>query len=313
MKTVEAAGAVVLRRAEDRGGGERTTGQPGRGDRQEVVLVHRPSYDDWSLPKGKLEAGELLPTAAVREVGEETLTRIVLGSPLDRTTHQSGKSTRKRVSWWRGTAVGSLPAAEVDHDHDGTPEVDEISWLPVDRAEKRLSYDQDREVLAQSLEQPVTTPLIIVRHAKAVNRKDWDGTDAERPVRPRGRVQSRRLVPLLTAYGVSQLFTSPWQRCISTLQPYALHTKITSTRLPILNEDEGSDDPAGVAAAMDAIREQTVVGHTPTVVCGHRPVLPHMLAALDLPTHPLSTAECVVLHLTDVAEVHAVEYHRPRA
>lgn len=303
MKIVQAAGAVVLRRAP-------SNPEPVEG--HEVLLIHRPQYDDWSLPKGKLEPGEAQPTAAVREVGEEALTRITLSSPLDRTSYRLGKSTEKQVAWWRGVATGELPPADLDHDHDGLPEVDEIAWLPVEQAQERLSYDQDRELLDQGLAQPVTTPLIIVRHAKAINRKDWDGSDAARPLRPRGRVQSRRLIPLLAAYGITRLFTSPWQRCIGTLQPYALHDRISATQLPILNEDEGSDDPDGVAAAMDAIREQTVVGHTPTVVCGHRPVLPHMLAALDLPEHPLSTAECVVLHLTDTAEVHAVEYHRPR-
>lgn len=291
--------------------------RPAAAHRPEVLLVHRPGYDDWTLPKGKLEPGELLPATAVREVGEEARTRIRLHGPLDRTSYKIGKSTDKRISWWRGSAVDGPPLEpELDDHHrlhDGPPEIDEIAWLDADAAVQRLSYQQDRDTVDQALGQPVTTPLIIVRHAKAINRKDWDGTDAARPLRPRGRVQSRRLMPLLAAYGVTALFSSPWQRCVGTLQPYALQTGLTTTLLPILNEDEGSDDPDGVGAAMDALRERAVVEHTPIAVCGHRPVLPHMLAALDIPDHPLSTAECVVIHLTDTAEVHAVEYHRPRA
>jgi 8-oxo-dGTP diphosphatase len=302
MKIIEAAGAAVLR--------------DGPKGRPEVLLVHRPKYDDWSLPKGKIEPGELLPTTAVREVGEEARTLVSLRAPLDRSTRKNGKSSEKHVSWWRGVAVDRppLPPELPDEDgSDGTPEVDEVSWMSVKRARKRLSYDQDRDVLDQALEQPVTTPLVLVRHAKAINRKDWAGSDAARPLRPRGRVQSRRLMPLLAAYGVEQLYSSPWQRCVGTLQPYSLHTKIPTVRLPILNEDEGSDDPDGVGVAIDRLREETVVRRSPAVICGHRPVLPHMLAALDLPVRPLATAECVVVHLTDTAEVHAVEYHRPRA
>ena len=310
MKHIEAAGAVVLRDTSDG---------------QEVLVVHRPRYDDWSLPKGKLDPGETLPQAAVREVAEETGTKIRLLAPLDRIGYRVG-SAAKQVSWWRGLTSAVVPdppgrAERGDDDHDdddhqdsdAVPEVDQISWLSPAEADKRLNYDQDRFVLAQAAAQPITTPLIVVRHAKAINRKDWDGTDAGRPLRPRGRMQSRRLAPLLDAYGVAELITSPWQRCVATLQPYALQHRIRSVTLPILNEDEGSDDPTGVAAAMDEMRERAVVEHRPIAVCGHRPVLPHMLSALDLPERALSTAECVVVHLTDTAEVHAVELHRPRA
>jgi 8-oxo-dGTP diphosphatase len=301
VKTIEAAGAVVLRAAGD--------------GAREVLAVHRPRYQDWSLPKGKLEPGESLPAAAVREVAEETAHSIRLMSPLDDSRHRSSKSAEKRVSWWHGLAVAEAPVELGDPEHpvdESSLEVDQVAWLSLTEAAERLSYQQDRELLAQAAEQPTTTPLIVVRHAKAVSRKDWDGSDPDRPLRARGRVQSRRLVPLLAAYGVQELITSPWLRCAATLQPYSLEAKIRSTALPILNEEEGSDDPDGVAAAIEELRERAVVGHRPIAICGHRPVLPHMLAALDLPARPLATAECVVVHLTDTGEVHAVERHRPR-
>lgn len=301
MRVIQAAGAVVLRHSDDG---------------VEVLAVHRPRYDDWSLPKGKLEAGETAPAAAVREVTEETGLRVRLQSPLDSFSYRTAKGAEKMVSWWRGSVIGDpRPRSACDEadDHPDKLEVDEVGWLSIDEADNRLDYELDRKLLGQALQQPVTTPLIIVRHAKAINRKDWHGTDPDRPLRPRGRVQSRQLIGVLGSYGVGELYTSPWLRCTATLQPYALDSRLSSTALAILNEEEGADNPAGVAEAMDRLRERAVVEHRPIAVCGHRPVLPHMLAALDVPDRELATAECVVVHLTDTAAVHAVEFHRPLA
>lgn len=300
MRAIQAAGAVVLRRS---------------GEAVEVLAVHRPRYDDWSLPKGKLEPGETPPAAAVREVTEETSLRVRLQSPLDSFTYRTPKGADKTVSWWRGTVVGDPRPDPADDeeldDHRELLEVDEVEWLSIDEADNRLDYELDRNLLGQALQQPVTTPLIIVRHAKAISRKDWHGSDPDRPLRPRGRVQSRQLIGVLGSYGVGELYTSPWLRCTATLQPYALDSRLSSTALAILNEEEGSDDPAGVAEAMDQLRERAVTEHVPIAVCGHRPVLPHMLAALDVPERELATAECAVVHLTDTADVHAIEFHRP--
>lgn len=299
MRAIRAAGAVVLRQSDDG---------------IEVLAVHRPRYDDWSLPKGKLEPGETSPAAAVREVTEETSLRVRLQSPLDSFTYRTPKGADKTVSWWRGSVVGDAHPqhASVElEDHPELLEVDEVAWLSIDEADDRLDYELDRNLLGQALEQPVTTPLIIVRHAKAINRKDWHGTDPNRPLRPRGRVQSRQLTGVLGSYGVAELYTSPWLRCTATLQPYALDSRLTSTALAILNEEQGADNPDGVAEAMDQLRERAVTERLPIAVCGHRPVLPHMLSALDLPERELATAECAVVHLTDTADVHAVEFHRP--
>src|SRR6478672_7623769 len=113
---VRAAGAVVLRK--------------GR-----VLLVHRPAYDDWSFPKGKLDPGETSTAAAVREVGEETGLRVRLGVPLSRQSYPNGTRT-KVVDYWVGRTVG-------DHDVSGyqvNSEIDEVAWVPLDRADQRLSY-----------------------------------------------------------------------------------------------------------------------------------------------------------------------------
>ena len=96
-------------------------------------------------------------------------------------------------------------------------EVDVVAWLPIRAALARLTYAQDHFLVEQYLDQPATTPLIIVRHAKAMDRKDWSRKDSARPINARGRRQARLLVPMLAAYGVGRLVSSTSTRCLSTL------------------------------------------------------------------------------------------------
>ena len=115
---VQAAGGVVVRDAT-------------------VLVVHRPRYDDWSLPKGKLERGESWEEAALREVREETGIGCRLLRELDDDHYIDRKGRPKRVRWWLMEAV-ALDAHEPDD------EVDEVSWLPLAEAVERLSYAHDR-------------------------------------------------------------------------------------------------------------------------------------------------------------------------
>jgi 8-oxo-dGTP pyrophosphatase MutT (NUDIX family) len=124
-ETVQAAGAVLWRRR--------------KGD-TEVALVHRPKYDDWSFPKGKLDPGETHEEAAVREVEEETACRGLLGDELPGTSYVDGKGRPKVVRYW--TMVLDERGRFEPND-----EVDEVRWFAVDRAARRLSYDHDVAVL----------------------------------------------------------------------------------------------------------------------------------------------------------------------
>ena len=127
---VKAAGGVVWRRGD---GGV------------EVAVVHRPRYDDWSLPKGKLDRGEEWEAAAVREVEEETGLRCEPGAELSPIEYTDHKGRHKVVRYW-------LMEAASDPGFEPNDEVDELCWLPARDAIGHLSYPRDREVLAQALE-----------------------------------------------------------------------------------------------------------------------------------------------------------------
>jgi 8-oxo-dGTP pyrophosphatase MutT (NUDIX family)/phosphohistidine phosphatase SixA len=288
VKPTLAAGAVV------------TSDHPTRGT--EVVFIHRKRYDDWTLPKGKVEAGESLPACAVREVWEETGVKIRLGVPLDTIRYQAGKSGPKQVEYWGGTPLQIVRRAP-------DAEVDVVSWLPIRAALARLTYSPDHFLVQQHLEQPVTTPLILVRHAKAMDRKDWSKKDAARPLTARGRRQARTLVPMLGAYGITALVSSTSTRCISTLQPYAEASGLSISTYGQLSEEEGADNPRAVAKLITKIRATLLRRDEPTAICVHRPVLPHILDALEMAPVTLATGAFVVAHLTRERTVHAVERH----
>lgn len=122
---VEAAGGVIWRRAEAGG--------------IEVLLVHRPRYDDWTVPKGKLDGQEAHAQAALREVEEETGLRCELGPELVSTSYRDRRDRPKRVRYWAMTPVAG--------DFTPTDEVDEIRWLPLDEARALLTYERDAPVL----------------------------------------------------------------------------------------------------------------------------------------------------------------------
>ena len=290
-RPILAGGAVVTREHSLRG--------------TEVVIVHRKRYDDWTLPKGKVEAGESLPVCAVREVHEETGVTIRLGVPLDSISYEAGNAGLKKVDYWGGVVLDSVRRAP-------DAEVDVVSWLPVRAAVSRLTYSHDHFLVQQYLEQPPTTPLVILRHAKAMDRKDWSRKDSARPINARGRRQARMLVPMLNAYGVTKLVSSTSTRCVATVLPYAQQEELPIDTHSLLSEEEGENNAKGVGKLMRKIRAATLQTGEPTAVCVHRPVLPHILDALEIAPATLVTGELLVAHLTSKGTVHALERHRPQ-
>lgn len=272
-----AAGAVVLR-----------TGESGD---VEVLAVHRPDYDDWSLPKGHREDGEQLPTTAVREVEEETGVRVHLDAPLP-TSHYPVKGRPKQVHWWRARPVGAS-----DHSADG--EVDEVRWLSVAEALGTLTFASDRDLVRAAVDLPTTTPLLVVRHAKALARSKWSRADPLRPLTKKGRKQSKEIIPLLDAFGTCTLASSSSVRCMDTLRPYARTHDIAIGPEDALTEEGHAADPGAAATSTAAVRDRTAGSGRATALCGHRPVLPTMLAQLALPDRHLHTGDVVIAHVAE--------------
>ena len=133
---MRAAGGVVWRAvtAADETGATRPSG--------EIVLIHRPRYDDWSFPKGKLNRGEAWQRAALREVLEETGLVCAADEELPSTAYVDGKGRTKLVRYWMMRVVGAEPWAPND-------EVDQRRWVPIDEADGLLTYAHDREMLAR--------------------------------------------------------------------------------------------------------------------------------------------------------------------
>lgn len=281
--TVIAAGAVVWR--------ER------RGTRQ-VLLVHRPRYDDWSLPKGKLTAHEHVLLAARREVEEETGQQVVLGPPLGVQRYpvrKNGATAQKMVHYW-----SAVPVSE--RDFEPNDEVDEIDWLAVDKARGRLSYPRDVDILdALDHVVPVVATVVVVRHAEAVKRKDWDGKDAVRPLTSAGTAVAERLSDVLAALGADRIISSDAERCVATVTPYAASIGRHIHLWPEISERGYDADPDRLRGLADRVWRPGKV----TVVCSHRPVLPALARELGLKVGKFSTGAFVVAHrLADGRLVH---------
>lgn len=245
--TVSAAGTILIRN-------------------NEVLLVHRPRYDDWSFPKGKVDGGELLPLTAIRECDEETGFLPVLGPHLgiDRYRVPEGD---KEVHYWRASVREDLGFAPDE-------EVDKVAWIPVDQVATHLTYEQDLEFLERALALPPTSPLIILRHAKAVKRSDFTGKDDNaRPLSGRGRRQSKIITELLEGFGIEQVISSPMQRCQETVRKFLKQVSATATLVDAISEWGYEERPEDLEPAV----ELAMFDPAPTVLCSHRPVLDAIL------------------------------------
>ncbi len=283
-RAVPAAGAVVWRRAT----AKRADGMPGPGDTQrlEVLLVHRPRYDDWSFPKGKLDPGEHPTAAAVREVAEETGVQVRLGVPLQDQHYPLAAGGAKQVCYWAAQPVAGDPSL-----YRPNAEIDEVAWVPVQEGAERLSYDRDRVLLEQFTSGAIdTTPLIVLRHAQAEPRRGWREPDVLRPLDPAGTEQAAGLVPQLAAYATTAVISSVAVRCRDTVRPFADKAGLDVRTLGWLSEE--GVDPGRITRLVRGLLKSP----EPTVVCSHRPVLPHLFAALGVRDPGLPPGGYLVAH-----------------
>jgi len=232
----------------------------------EVALVHRPKYDDWSFPKGKLEPGESLPAAAVREVREETGVTAQLGHGLAEVRYTVAEG-RKLVRYWAARALHGR--------FSPGPETDQLRWLSPDAAAAVLSYAHDVEVLRRFTELgTVETTLLVVRHAKAGSRHRWEGADELRPLSGAGREQAEHLAELLALFGPDRVVTATPLRCRQTVAPLARRLGLAVTEDPLFGEEGYWVDPQAGRARLRGS------GPGVTVVCSQGGVIPDVVGAL---------------------------------
>lgn len=289
-----------------------------KNDKLQVLVVHRPRYDDWSFPKGKAEPGESMVLTAIREVAEETGRQIVLGRYLGKARRRLVSGRKKRTLYWaaqvlpeagpgEGLRAAVKPASK--------REIDKVRWWKVKKAARKLTHADDKRLLARLVDwyesgQLQVHSLVLVRHAKAVSRATWGyGINSEitRPlVMGRGQAQARDVAALLSAYGVRELVSSPWRRCVDTLAPYAhgcgldLRTDEAFTEVSALMAPElmqaSFRDLLERGSALDGPPEPEAVGPQgrepglalaeqpepsyPLALCVHRPCLPLLFETL---------------------------------
>lgn len=283
---MRAAGAVVTR--------------PGK----EVLLVHRPRYDDWSFPKGKVDRGEHVLAAAVREVAEETGLHVHLGLPLAPQHYRvrSSQGVRaKTVHYWSARVSGVDDVSG----YTRAGEIDEVAWMPRSRARTLLTYPHDRDTLDEAFGAPRRTGvLIVLRHGDARARSRWREADTLRPLLVRGQDQARRWVGPLEAYAPEAIVTSPSVRCVQTVQPFA-----DAIGLAVDDHPELSEEAAG-PKKVRRLLAKVATGRRRVLLCTHRPVLPMVWQGLGLPEVPLEKGEALVVHHRDGkvlrTEAHAV-------
>jgi 8-oxo-dGTP diphosphatase len=280
---------------------------------QRILLVHRPRYNDWSLPKGKAEGDEHLTVTAVREVMEEAGVRVALRRPLPRRRYLF-EGRDKVVYYWRAEVVDQAPFTPTD-------EVDEIAWLPLGDALDLVTQPDDAS-LVKLADEPPGTPFVIVRHGHAVKRAEWSGLEVDRPLDPAGQQQAKALVEQLRSYDIRHVHSSAARRCADTVRPYSLAAGVPLAAEPILTEEGWHTEPDAVFARTAEILDETLQRQEAALVCGHRPYLPELLDHLvqKYPSigdaqpweHPLPetvpTASLTVLHLHQGGTL-AIEHH----
>ena len=264
----------------------------------EILLVHRPRYDDWTFPKGKLESGECLIECARREVREEAGVRPMIGRYLGDISYNKQEGHRKEVHYW-AMQTGGIEFAP-------SSEVDRIRWVHEGSLADQVSYPTERSVserLVDGWRDPAER-ILLVRHGDAGKRDRGPDPDSARPLSKRGHAEAEGLVKGLEGLPVDAILTSYATRCRQTVDPVAAARK----RVPQLAIELWEESPPSeVRALLDNRPEGT------SLLCSHRPIVKTILRALMGKSHTpvLKKGSTWVLDLAD-GKLATANYLPPR-
>ena len=235
----------------------------------EIALVHRPRYDDWSLPKGKIDENETALACAYREVSEETGIKARFTRQLGAVEYEDN-GAQKRVKYWVAQALGAS-------DFVANEEVDQLRWLnPTDSIEL-ATHQSDKEMIERFLEiEGPTDTLIILRHTKALERGDWDGDDSLRTLNENGIAQAQALINHLAPFAIDEIYTSDFTRCVQTVSPLGESRGLVVSKVPSLNEATFESDPERSISFANALKQD----ERNILICSHNPVIPTMLRGI---------------------------------
>jgi len=239
-----------------------------------VALVHRPRYEDWTLPKGKVNGAEPLLLAAVREVAEETGAEVQVGRRLNPIEYRVGDG-RKQVTHWS--------MRYLDGDHQPSDEVDRVDWLTVAEATQRLTYPIDRVVLADFARLPADiATVLLMRHASAGKRSEFQGDDRLRPLDPTGRRHARASVRPLAAFRPARILAADRVRCEQTVAPLADQLGLPLRPAPEFSDEAFLAEPGRAVAALHRLAGEP----GSTVICSQGDAIPGLLDELAAPAMP---------------------------
>jgi 8-oxo-dGTP diphosphatase len=267
----------------------------------EVLLIHRKTKNDWSWPKGRKKRSETTYECAIREASEETGRQIILQRYLGKKIREN--ENRKRTIYYYAARI-------IDDGETGAilarntikiarvKEIDQIKWVNAKDIKDIITKKSDIKPLKtlckyHSNKELDTNICIFLRHSYAENRALFYGkNDALRPLTDHGKLKAKKIIPLLSAFGINKIITSTSLRCLQTIWPYEKVSRTNSKKQKYLSE-EGFDHTSKRAKKL----LENALKSNGTVLCSHMPILSFFFTIIR--------KKCTKSALKKLKEIHA--------